>query len=96
METGEGYTAAKGTNYGAAGLAETTQDPRLAPLPASPVHANVDLPFRPLAAFVPEAHWQRLEQAGVITWRARLGRMMGQTSPLYRWFGGRLGKWGRN
>lgn len=78
METGKDNPAAKGTNYGAARASGPTRETELALPPASPVHANVDAPFRPLAAFVPEEHWRRLE-------RPPAGSLMALADELLAW-----------
>ena len=76
METGLEAAAAKGTNYGAVRMLQPARAAAEGPHPAAPVHANVDLPFRPLAPFVPAGHWERLEkpphQTWLGTWRNRL------------------------
>ena len=64
MEKGQDSAVAKGANYGTAALSRTAGGPWPDRRAATPVHANVDLPFRPLAPFVPDSHWQRLERSG--------------------------------
>lgn len=72
MEIGQDGATAKGPNYGAAALSRAAGSPKSEHRAAASVHANVDLPFRPLAPFVPEAHWQRLERPLATGWIGRV------------------------
>lgn len=82
METGQDHAGAKGTGYGAPAHSSAAEDPQLPRGPSSPVHANVDSPFRPLAAFVPEAHWQRLERPEAGPWGDRLHGIARRARPV--------------